>query len=532
MRRATFPAILLVLTGCGLGAKPAAEPPAPVHRPAPASPEVAHAPAPHAPKPATPSDHPTARLADSAAKARDSALDAAVLAELEAGPPAGLESVPVAPLEDEAVALRELFDIDVANFADHARVKYYLDFFTTKGRERMGIWLERMPRWEPLIRTQLTAKGLPGDLAYLPLIESGYSNTAVSRSRAVGMWQFMRGTARFYGLRVDKWVDERREPFRATTQAVRYLGDLTARFGSPYLAAAAYNGGPGRVQRGLNRLDIELDDEEDEEDAETVEGTEAASDTIPQAGDAAFFQLASSRYIHRETKDYVPKLIAAAMIAKRPDRYGFRPIPAVQPLQIDSVTVPDATGLDVVARSAGVELAALRELNPHYLRSITPPRRKSVVMVPEGTGAEAQRLLDAMPASERITAITHRVRSGETATRIAKRYGLTVAELRTFNPAIAKRAPRAGETLRIPGHARVKSLAAADARVANVRSSTRGTHRVQRGETLSHIARRYRVTVTQLRAWNGLGSSSRIRAGQVLRLRPRSRPSVSTRVAR
>jgi soluble lytic murein transglycosylase-like protein len=124
----------------------------------------------------------------------------------------------------------------------------------------MVIWLGRMPKWEPLIRAQLISKGLPGDLAYLPLIESGYSNTAVSRSKAVGMWQFMRGTGKWYGLRIDSWVDERREPFRATSTAIRYLSDLTTRFGSPFLAAAAYNGGPGRVGRGLARLDIALTD--------------------------------------------------------------------------------------------------------------------------------------------------------------------------------------------------------------------------------------------------------------------------------
>lgn len=529
MRRFPGFAVVLLLAGCGAVSQTGGGAPAPVSNPGKPVPDAAPAAPPTAPAGAAVDPAPSVTL-DSIQAARDSALDAAVLAQLEDGLPAAVVDGALPPLEDEAAALRALFDIDVANFAEHARVKYYIDFFTGPARERMAIWLGRMPKWEPLIRAQLISKGLPGDLAYLPLIESGYSNTAVSRSKAVGMWQFMRGTGKWYGLKIDRWVDERREPFRATSTAVRYLSDLTTRFGSPFLAAAAYNGGPGRVGRGLARLDIALTDEEAEEDAEEA-GAEEAEPAGPAGGDAAFFTLADSRYIHRETKDYVPKLIAAAMIAKRPERYGFKDLPRVEVLLVDSITVPDATGLDVIARAAGVEVATMRELNPHFLRTITPPGRKSVVLVPDGTGPETQRTLDALPASERVAAIVHKVRSGETATRIAKRYGLTVADLKAFNPVLARRSPRAGETLRIPGHARVKSLAAADARVASVSSAS--THRVQRGQTLSGIAKRYRVTVKQLQSWNGLGAKTQIRAGQRLRVRPRAAtPSTNTRVAR
>jgi len=524
MRRLPVFALMLLLAGCGLAPQPGVGSP-----PVPSTGETApEAGTPPSAAPGGSATIPPAPQIDTLQAARDSALDAAVLAQLEDGLPGPIADGVLPPLEDEAAALRALFDIDVANFADHARVKYYIDFFTGPARERMAIWLGRMPRWEPLIRAQLIEKGLPGDLAYLPLIESGYSNTAVSRSKAVGMWQFMRGTGKWYGLRIDTWVDERREPFRATSTAIRYLSDLTAKFGSPYLAAAAYNGGPGRVQRGLARLDIALTDEEDEEDLE-----EAGSDTVPAgpAGrDAAFFTLAGSRYIHRETKDYVPKLIAAAMIAKRPERYGFTGLPRVKVLLVDSITVPDATSLDVIARAAATDLSTMRELNPHFLRTITPPKRKSVVLVPDGAGPEAQRALDALPAAQRVSAISHKVRSGETTTRIAKRYGLTVADLKAFNPSIASRGLRAGETLRIPGQARVKTLAAADARVARVSSAS--THRVQRGQTLSGIAKRYRVTVRQLQSWNGLGAKTRIRAGQLLRVRPRAATSANSRVAR
>ncbi|HEV8598386.1 MAG TPA: transglycosylase SLT domain-containing protein, partial [Gemmatimonadales bacterium] len=399
--------------------------------------------------PATPAV--TVAPADSLALAklaRDSALDAAMLDRLATAQPPEepAESVPAAVADAEAATLRSLFDIDVVNWADHGRVKYYVNFFTGLARERMAIWLERMPLYEPTIRTQLIARGLPGDLAYLPLIESGYSSTAVSRSRAVGMWQFMRGTGKFYGLKVDSWVDERRDVVKATDAAIRYLADLTARFGSPYLAAAAYNGGPGRIQRGLARIDL-VDEEE-------VDDSTAEEDAGPQAGDAAFFQLADSRYIKRETKDYVPKLIAAAMIAKQPQRYGFK-VPELSPRVSDSVVVLDATGLDVIARLAGVSLADLWAANPAYVRAVTPPKRHAVVRVPAGSGSSTQSALDELPSAERLTSFAHHAKKGETLARIARRYGVSLAALRGFNPEYAARAPRAGEVVRIPGQARL-----------------------------------------------------------------------------
>jgi membrane-bound lytic murein transglycosylase D len=440
-----------------------------------------------------------------AKQARDSAADASVLEALAAAHP------PEIPSDDADTPLRDLFDIDVANWMDHHRVKYYLDFFTGPGRERMGIWLERMPKFEPTIRAKLIASGLPGDLAYLPLIESGYSASAVSRARAVGMWQFMRGTARLYGLQVDNWVDERRDVVKATNAAIHFLADLTTKFGSPYLAAAAYNGGPGRIMRGLARIegyDVAAADESDDEEG-------------PQAGDAAFFQLADTRHLMRETKDYVPKLIAAAMIAKQPQRYGFPAVSQWNADPLDSVMVTDATGLDVIAEASGVTLADLWAANPMYLRAVTPPKRVSVVRVPGGRGAAAQLSLDAMPASARLTAIAHHVKRRETTATIAKRYGLTVADLRASNPALATRAPKVGEALRIPGRARLAGWVTENRRVLGDNDGPSGgaTHRVRRGETLSHLSARYHVSVAKLRAWNRLGSKSLIRAGQLLRVR-------------
>src|SRR5688572_13896217 len=150
------------------------------------------------------------------------------------------------------------WDIDVRSFASHPRVQYYLGYFRGVSRTGMGVFLSRGARYEPMIRRRFEAEGLPGDLGYLALVESGYSNDAVSRSHAVGMWQFMKGTARGYGMRIDTWVDERRDPVKATDAAARHLRYLRERFGSLYLAAAAYNAGAGKVSRSLGKLQWEL----------------------------------------------------------------------------------------------------------------------------------------------------------------------------------------------------------------------------------------------------------------------------------
>jgi membrane-bound lytic murein transglycosylase D len=446
------------------------------------------------------------------AMARDSALDAAMLDRIAAARVADSALPTAAPVEGESATLRSMFDIDVANFEEHARVRYWVNFFTGPARERMAIWLTRMPRYEPGFRAKLIARGLPGDLAYLPLIESGYSPTAVSRSRAVGMWQFMRATGKYYGLAVDAWVDERRDVPKATEAAVRYLADLTKRFGSAYLAAAAYNGGPGRIQRGLNRLGPDDDDvaADDSTAAEEEDGS-------PQAGDMAFFALADTRYIHQETKDYVPKLIAAAMIAKQPERYGFPSLLAGSDGP-DSVVVSDATALDVVARLAGVSLAEVTELNPVYLRAITPPKRTAVIRLPPGAGAATTAALEALPAGGRLGSFVHHARAGETLTALGKKYGVSLTAMREANPGIGTRAPKRGEAVVIPGQARLLGWVSENRKVSLAAGAAGGTHRVRSGETLGSIARRYRVTVSQLRSWNRIGSKGFIRAGQVLRL--------------
>ncbi|HUL03036.1 MAG TPA: LysM peptidoglycan-binding domain-containing protein [Gemmatimonadales bacterium] len=407
------------------------------------------------------------------------------------------------------------FDIDVTTFAANRRVLEYLEFFQVDAQDRFAIWLSRLGRYEGMIREQLRAKRLPEDLVYLALIESGLSNTAVSRARAVGMWQFMAATGRLYGLTVDPWVDERRDPYKATQAAVTYLADLRERLGgSVYLAAAAYNAGVGRVERGLNRLPGE-------------------SDSVT---DHTFFQLADRRYLRRETRDYVPKLIAASLIAKQPGRYGFDDIRPLAPLVFDEISVQDATGLDVLARLADTTVDALLELNPQFVRGITPPGRAITVRVPRGRGTQVAARYDTLPPTARITFIDHYVTRGQTLSDIARRYHVTVPMIQTANPSLKPHALKVGERIIIPMSGRVvpggawsvppESRTRYTTRSARPTTTGRsavdgGDHRVESGETLSEIARRYGVSLGALLDYNDLTTRSVIHAGQIIKIPPR-----------
>jgi membrane-bound lytic murein transglycosylase D len=401
----------------------------------------------------------------------------------------------VASLDADAVT----WDLDVQTYASHPRVQHYLSYFQAMAPSRLAVVLERGARYEPMIRQRMAAEGLPGDLFYLAMIESGWSSEAVSRSYAVGMWQFMRGTGKGYGLRVDTWVDERRDPVLATEAAARHLRDLRQRFGSLYLAAAAYNAGAGKVSRSLGKLDP----------ADELEAPE-------DSGNADFFRLADSRLLARETRDYVPKLIAAAIIAKQPARYGI-PTAAVQPFAYDSLVVTDATGLDVVARLAGVTLGEVRDLNPQYLRLATPPRTPSTIRLPAGTGEATAAAYEQLPVSERVQYLTHVVRRHERLTTIAANYRIPLADLRAANPKLGSR-PGAGTQLVIPAVAIPSAIAIRAAADRRPHSTVGRTHRVRRGETLTGIARRYRVTLTALKRANSIRNEHALQAGARLRI--------------
>ena len=455
--------------------------------------------------------HRTAPRPDSAGARRDSATAPAVKGE-----EVEREAVRLFDKEGKAIvgaapSAEPTFDIDVSSFAMNRRVLQYLEFFRVDSRDRFEIWLARLGRYEGMIRDRLRAKRLPEDLVYLSLIESGFSNTAVSRAKAVGMWQFMASTARLYGLTVDPWVDERRDPFKATEAAVNYLADLRERLGSVYLAAAAYNAGVGRIERGIGRLP-------------GGGGRGGSGGDADSVSDLTFFQLADRRYLRRETRDYVPKLIAASLIAKQPQRYGFDDVKPLPRLEFDEVTIPEATGLDVIARLADTSVATILELNSQFVRGITPPGRAVVVRVPRGRGTVVAERYDSLPVTDRITFVDHYVARGQTLSEIAKRYRVSVTMIEGANPHIRTHALRVGQRIIVPMSGRIVPTGAWSTppepryrRVSRTEAST-GSHRVRPGETASEIARRYGVALAALLNYNGLTLASVIRAGDVIKI--------------
>lgn len=420
-------------------------------------------------------------------------------------------AVPTEAVENEAARLfgrpagasaSATWDIDVASYASHDRVQYWMGFFSTRARRHFEIYLTRLGRYDSMIRTRLLAAGLPQDLIYLALIESGMNPLARSRVGATGMWQFMPSTGRRYGLAVDAWRDERRDPYMSTDAAIRFLTELNGRFGSLYLAAAAYNSGPGKIQRGLARYDFGA-----------------------LNGDDVYFALSDgTSFLRRETRDYVPKLIAAALLAKEPERYGFRGIQPWAPLTWDSVTVDYSVGMDVLARLAGTSRDVMEDLNPSFLRGVTPPDRSVWLRVPAGTADSVRARLAVLPARDRVTVLVHFVARGETLSRIGRRYGVSVEDIRSANRDVNPRRLRTGQRLVIPTSIRAGSRTAAPARgsartsAAPRAAGSRRVHVVRSGETLWNISQNFRVPLADLLRANQLTSRSTIRPGQTIRI--------------
>ncbi|HEX6308619.1 MAG TPA: LysM peptidoglycan-binding domain-containing protein [Longimicrobiales bacterium] len=373
-------------------------------------------------------------------------------------------------------------------------VEFWIDFLKGRNHERTELWLERQGKYGPMIRAELRRRGMPEDLLYLALIESGLSPKAYSRAAASGMWQFIAETGRRYGLEVSTEVDERRDPIRSTAAALDYLQDLYDRFGSWYLAAAAYNTGENRVERILR---------------ERAGGAKGA--------DSLFWKIAP--HLPRETRDYVPLMLAAGHIAKEPAKYGFDELEYQEPLAFDVVWVPGSADLSMIAQATGAETETIEELNTHLTKGRTPSDRAFSVRIPPGTRVAFDRSFAELYRGARLavapqqatkvaaTVASHRVRRGETLSHIARRYGVSLDALQRANASVNPRRLRPGQTLRVPGAVAVTKSGSAEQRY----------HRVTRGENLSVIAKRYGVTVRQIRAWNGI-SGSRIQPGQRLRV--------------
>lgn len=380
------------------------------------------------------------------------------------------------------------WDIDVHSYETVDRVRFYVDAFGAPGatHDRFVERLRRGTRYEGMIRQKLRAGELPEDMYFLALVESGFNPHAYSSAAAVGMWQFMTSTARGIGLRVDWWVDERRDPVRSTQAAVRFLRGLREQFGSMYLAAAAYNGGPGRIARGLTRYAGDLD------------GT---------TGDDMFFALAEKKYLRIETRDYVPQLVASALVAKEPGRYGIT-FDSLAAFTYDSVRVGPRVPLAVIASAAGTTVAMIQDLNPHILRGMTAPRDSMLVRIPLGSRAQFDSALDAMPSESLAGARTVKTSAGATWVSLARKAPVSPRALALYNPTVKpsrKTGTIAAGTLVLVPTATVvaAALPVPDPSIERYGGSNR-THVVKRGENLSVIARRYGTTPAAIMRLNRL----------------------------
>ncbi|MCK9418029.1 MAG: transglycosylase SLT domain-containing protein [Nitrospirae bacterium] len=366
-------------------------------------------------------------------------------------------------------------------------VENHLDYFKTRGRDVFQIWLDRSARYIPVMREIFKEKNLPEDLVYVAMIESGFNPYAVSWARAVGPWQFMSATGKIYGLRIDWWIDERKDPIKSTNAAAEHLKDLHNLFGSWPLALASYNAGAGKVQRAVRRT--RSDD---------------------------FWDLKASRYIRPETKNYVPKYMAATIIAKNPEAYGFI-VTAVDPYTYDEVVIEESTDLRLIARCAECAYQDIKELNPEIKRWVTPPHYdRYTLRIPVGKKEKFLANYAAIPPEQKIKWERHEVRKGETLSSLAKQYNTNPEAIRDIN-GLKKNRIAPGRHLLIPIDINGKNHDVSYLSMGQASKQQQILYRVRRGETLIRIAKNHNVTIADIREWNkGIGRS--VRAGQKIKL--------------
>ncbi len=383
----------------------------------------------------------------------------------------------------------------------NSRVEGWIDYFTGRGRGHMERYLSRSSRYMPVMKQIFKKAGLPEDLVYLALIESGFNLRAKSRAKAVGPWQFMKATGKRYGLRVDAWVDERRDPLRSTEAAANYLKDLYLMFESWYLAASAYNAGEYKVLRA-------------------IEETKTNN----------YWRICETKMLRRETKDYVPKLIAAAIIAKNSTKYGFSEVDYQEPLQFDSVEITTPVKLKSIAKMVHASEDDILELNPAYARSVTPPSGGPYELrVPPGTKVLLERTLasniSTIETGEFPTEIT--VKSGETLKSIASKYRVNSKELANINNMSTREKIVSGTVLILPRGTLVQTTKKPAQTAANRTPSSKPsdsiapdfvTHTVKKGESLWSISEQYNVTIQSLFRWNNL-KRSQIMPGKQIKIR-------------
>ena len=362
--------------------------------------------------------------------ARSEASPDAVAARKTLDGPIATSALLASPENPQAVTAGVGPEWDLPNL-DHERVDYWVERFSTDKRGEFSRFLSRSGRYVPMISAKLEERGMPQDLIYLAMIESGFNPKAYSPAHASGLWQFISETGRRYGLDINNAVDERNDPVRATDAALDYITYLHGRFGSWYLAAAGYNSGENRVGRIMREV------------------------TGSERGDEYSYYRIWNR-LPRETRDYVPLMVAAARIAKEPAKYGFSEVELAEPLKFEEVTVDAGTPLSVVAEAADTTVTELRELNPHFKLNRTRNDMASPVRVPAGGSdkfaanwVEARQKIARARVEEAPKTRTYRVRRGDNLTVIARRNGVTIPQLRRAN-GMRSDFVRAGAVLKIP----------------------------------------------------------------------------------
>ena len=413
-----------------------------------------------------------------------------------------------APVADDATKAAVKADLEHnphdIPIPEHPKVLSYVEVMQGRMRDYIQESLARGAKYMPMIQKVFRAEGLPLDLAYIPIIESSFKTNALSKASAKGPWQFMKPTAREHGLKTDWFIDERSDPEKATVAAAKYLKTLSKMFDGDWnLVLAAYNGGPGRVSRAIKRSGVE-----------------------------DFWKLSStSKYLPRETREYVPLIMAAMIIGRNPAQYGFEAITA-EPLAYDKVALPRAVDLRRIAEWSGTTLDEIQALNPELRRWTTPVKYPDYELkVPKGTADElTARLADASPSD--FTALKwYTAKKGETLMTVARRFGVSRADVAEANNLSVKSRLRPGQDLIIP-RAPATVLAARTDRGAPTAVASRAiaqsaetptvavaeraepapvsqiTYRVKRGDTLFGIARLFDTTVDKIKSWNKLRSNS------------------------
>jgi membrane-bound lytic murein transglycosylase D len=392
------------------------------------------------------------------------------------------------PPEDEgkSVTADEItFDFPVV---ENEKVRYFIKHYTGPGKRTFTRWLQRSGRYLPLMRRIFREEGLPQDLAYLAMVESGFNTNAYSWAHAVGPWQFIESTGKGFGLQNGWWLDERRDFEKSTRAAAMYLKNLYQRFdGIWYLAVASYNSGAGKISRAIKKYKTR-----------------------------DFWELSRGKYLKDETKNYVPKLLAVLRIAKEPGKYGFTNLEYFLPLKYDVARVSTATDLEVIAKLCDTSYKEIKDLNPELKRWCTPPGVKNYqVRIPAGTFEVFTKKYALLPVKDRANYKRHQVRKGDTLLALAKSYRIRLDDIIALNDIRNPRALRIGSDLILPlkkGYSRYPMEELKDDYIR----TRRKTYTVCKGDSLWEIAQRFNVTEKQLRVWNRLGWSNIIRPGQTL----------------